>query len=227
MDNSPYRNFMIKYLRNCLFVLATFVMAASCKENSKHKEVKTDSLPTDSIPIPKLEPPVPNDSILISLTKKVLTLIKEKNYVSFAEYIHPVSGLRFSPYSYIDSVKDVRYSRDKFLAAVKNKKQKITWGSYDGSGDRIFLTPEEYFKEFVYDADFVNPEKLAANKMIGAGNSLNNLEGIYPGLPFTESYFSGFEKKYEGMDWRSLRLVFKKERDRYYLVAIIHDQWTI
>lgn len=218
---------MIKNWRNCLFVLAMFALAASCKDNSGHKEVKIDSLPTDSIPIPKQKPPEPNDSILISITKKVLTLVKEKNYVSFAEYIHPVSGLRFSPYSYIDSVKDIRLSRDKFLAAVKNKKQKITWGSYDGSGDRILLALEGYFKEFVYDADFVNPEKLATNKIIGVGNSLNNLEEIYPGLAFTESYFSGFEKKYEGMDWRSLRLVFKKEGDRYYLVAIIHDQWTI
>lgn len=202
-------------------------MAASCKDKSKQEEVKTDSLETDSISIRRQEPSVPTDSILISITKKVLTLIKEKNPTQFAEYIHPVSGIRFSPYGYIDSARDVRLTKDKFLTLVKNKRQKISWGSYDGSGESILLTLEEYLKEFVYDVDFVNPEKLATNKMIGLGNSLNNMERIYPGLPFTESNFSGFDKKYEGMDWRSLRLVFKKEGDRYYLVAIIHDQWTI
>jgi UDP-N-acetyl-2-amino-2-deoxyglucuronate dehydrogenase len=31
----------------------------------------------------------------------------------------------------------------------------------------------------------------------------------------------------EGMDWRSLRLVFEKKNDIWYLVGIIHDQWTI
>jgi (p)ppGpp synthase/HD superfamily hydrolase len=29
------------------------------------------------------------------------------------------------------------------------------------------------------------------------------------------------------MDWRSLRLVFEKKNDIWYLVGIIHDQWTI
>lgn len=218
---------MIPYWKYRLFVSALLVMVAACKDQSKQEEIKTDSLATDSIRIPKLGPPEPHDSILSFLTKKVLILIKEKNYVSFAENIHPVSGLRFSPYGYIDSSKDVRLTKDRFLSLVKNKRQKLAWGSYDGSGESILLTLEEYFKEFVYDVDFVNPEKLATNKMIGLGNSPNNLESIYPGFPFTESHFSGFDKKYEGMDWRSLRLVFKKEGDHYYLVAIIHDQWTI
>jgi len=29
------------------------------------------------------------------------------------------------------------------------------------------------------------------------------------------------------MDWRSLKLVFKKYEDRFYLVGIIHSEWTI
>jgi (p)ppGpp synthase/HD superfamily hydrolase len=29
------------------------------------------------------------------------------------------------------------------------------------------------------------------------------------------------------MDWRSLRLVFEKKDDIWYIVGIIHDQWTI
>ncbi len=218
---------MIKYLKYSLFVAALVVLVASCIDNAKQEEVKTDSLPTDSISIPKQEPSVPNDSILIVLTKKVLTAIKNKNYIQLDEIIHPVIGIRLSPYGYIDTSKAIQLTREKFLSLVNNKKQKLNWGSYDGSGETILLTLEGYFKEFVYDVDFVNPEKLATNKMIGLGNSLNNLESIYPGLPFTESHFSGFDKKYEGMDWRSIRLVFKKEGDNYYLVAIIHDQWTI
>ncbi len=63
--------------------------------------------------------------------------------------------------------------------------------------------------------------------MIGSSNSLNNLETVYNGCNFTESYFSGFDKKFEGMDWSSLRLVFKKHLDRFYLIAIVHDKWTI
>ncbi|HEV8269657.1 MAG TPA: hypothetical protein VGQ04_00050, partial [Chitinophagaceae bacterium] len=71
------------------------------------------------------------------------------------------------------------------------------------------------------------PEKRSVNKFIGAGNSLNNLEMVYKNCDFTESNFSGFDKKYEGMDWKTLRLVFKERNKRFYLIGIIHDEWTI
>jgi hypothetical protein len=29
------------------------------------------------------------------------------------------------------------------------------------------------------------------------------------------------------MDWRSLRLVFEEQGGSWYLVGIVHDQWTI
>jgi len=86
---------------------------------------------------------------------------------------------------------------------------------------------KEYIKKFVYDAKFLKPEKLSLNKTLGQGNSLDNLSVIYPGAPYTESYFSGFDKKYGGLDWRSLKFVYKPLDGRLYLIAIIHGQWTI
>ena len=88
------------------------------------------------------------------------------------------------------------------------------------------MTLNEYMQTFVYDVDFVNPEIIKVNQMIGKGNALNNLLAVYKDDDFTESHFSGFDKKYEGMDWRSLRLVYKNTAGKYYLVGIIHDQWT-
>jgi len=89
------------------------------------------------------------------------------------------------------------------------------------------MTLNDYMQKFVYDVDFVKPEKQSVNKSIGGGNSLDNLELIYKNCDFTESYFSGFEEKYGGMDWRSLRLVFKKRNGKFFLVGIVHDKWTI
>jgi hypothetical protein len=82
-------------------------------------------------------------------------------------------------------------------------------------------------QKFVYDVDFAKPEKASVDKFLGGGNSLNNLLQVYKDCHFTESYFSGFEKKYEGMDWRTLRLVFKERDKKFYLIGIVHDQWTI
>ena len=103
----------------------------------------------------------------------------------------------------------------------------ISWGKYDGTGKDILLPIDKYFDKFVYDVDFINAEQVAVNEVLGTGNSLINIRQVYPGADFTESYFSGFEEKYGGMDWRSLRLVFQFYKEQPYLVGMVHDQWTI
>jgi hypothetical protein len=134
--------------------------------------------------------------------------------------------VRFSPYSFIDVDIDVRLSEEAFIGKI-NKQEKLNWGRYDGSGDEIILTIQEYFGEFVYTADFLNAEKKSLNQVLGGGTTVNNIEEVYSDCDFMEFYFSGFEPEYEGLDWCSLRLVFQKYEGKYYLVGIIHDQWTI
>ncbi|MFT4093915.1 MAG: hypothetical protein QM640_09740 [Niabella sp.] len=174
-----------------------------------------------------LQATVNKDSVLTALTKEVFTLFKNKEYAKLDSLIHPEEGVRFSPYATVHPEEDKKFSRDTFNKLVTTgKNKKINWGSYDGSGDAILLTPEEYFRKFVYDANFVHPEKYEVNHFIGAGNSQNNLKQAYEGGNFTESYFSG-SKKNGGIDWKTVRLVFKEINGKYYLVGVVHDQWTI
>jgi hypothetical protein len=70
-------------------------------------------------------------------------------------------------------------------------------------------------------------EQIGYNTVLGHGNSLNNSFEIYKDSIIVEYYFSGLDPQYEGMDWRSLRLVFEEKDDIWYIVGIIHDQWTI
>lgn len=166
-------------------------------------------------------------SSLTKLTKEVFTIFKNKQYAKLDSLIHPEEGVRFSPYATVDFNSDKQFTREEFIDLVtKDRDKKIVWGSYDGSGDPINLTPEEYFQKFVYDANFVNPEKYAVDNFIRKGNSINNLKSIYAGSNFTESNFSG-SKKNSGIDWKSVRLVFKQINGKYYLVGVVHDQWTI
>lgn len=168
------------------------------------------------------------DSSLVDLSKKILDLIKSGEYFKLGKLFHPKDGVRFSPYGYIDTVTDIKFSQQYFMDCFSRLKPKYyLWGFADGSGDSIYLLIKDYFKRFVYDVDFANAEKLSLNTSLGHGNSPNNIEAIYPGLEYTESYFSGFEEKLSGMDWRALRLVFKEYEGKNYLVAIIHDEWTI
>jgi len=167
-----------------------------------------------------------NDTAILVLTKQILTMLKNKKYKMLSEFIHPTLGLRFSPYAYIDTTTNLKFTAVNFFE--KSKLQTILkWGNYDGSGDEILLTIEKYLEKFVYSADFLNADKTSLNKMIGTGNSLNNLETIYKNCNYTESYFAGFDEKYDGMDWCCLRLVYKKYQSKNYLIAIVHDQWTI
>jgi hypothetical protein len=189
---------------------------------------KTDSLLKikniqDSIRLVKRK-----DSILLKATQTILTLLKNKNYLAFANYIHPVEGIRFSPYGFVDTVHDIKLPKQKFINQLREQGQDmIVWGEFDGTGDPIKMTLNNYMQRFVYDVDFVKPEKRSVNEFIGGGNSLNNLEAVYTNCDFTESHFSGFDKKYGGMDWRSLRLVFKVRDRKFLLVGIVHDEWTI
>jgi hypothetical protein len=41
-----------------------------------------------------------------------------------------------------------------------------------------------------------------------------------------EYHFTGFEPDYGGLDWRSLRLVFMQDGDEWFLIGIVHDEWT-
>jgi hypothetical protein len=164
------------------------------------------------------------DSSLLLLSDTILGLFKNQDLAHLASYIHPQSGIRFSPYGVTDTSKDQRFSAKELSALTSNKKT-VKWGIFEGSGEPIKLNVREYFKRFVYDVEFINAEKKSINKIIGPDSSSSNITSIYPDHEFVQFYFSGFKKQYEGMDWKSLVLVFKKENTRRYLVAVIHDQW--
>ena len=224
-----------------VFIISVCFFIVACKDKAKENKVEietddsarainrnADSLLTakhlqDSIKLRHRK-----DSVLLRLTNNILVALKNKNFSVFANYIHPVSGIRFSPYGYVDTLSHLRFSREKFIATAKDDNQEmIVWGEFDATGDPIKMTLNNYLQRFVYDVDFVKPEKRTVNDFIGTGNSLNNLSSVYKDCDFTESYFSGFKKEYAGMDWKTLRLVFKERNGKFFLVGIVHDEWTI
>ena len=166
------------------------------------------------------------DTINEVKVKFILGLIKNKKFDVLANYIHPEEGIRFSPYGFINIDKDQKFNKNDFLKLTKSNKT-IIWGNYDGSGEEIKLNWNGYYEKFIYDADFLFSEKISYNKIQSKGNSINNINQIYKNCEFVECYFSGFDNKFNGMDWVSLKLVFKKTNKKNYLLAIIHDQWTI
>lgn len=156
----------------------------------------------------------------------VLSLLKAKDFAGLSTIVHPDKGVRFTPYPHIDLQQDQVFTAGQ-VAALASDTTVYTWGSYDGSGDQIALTFSDYYQKFVYDHEFVDAELIGNNQIVSRGNTVDNVQQAYASGRFIEFYFDGFDPQYEGIDWSSLKLVFEQKDGTWYLVGVVHGQWTI
>jgi len=85
---------------------------------------------------------------------QVINALAEKDMARVADFVHPEMGVRFSPYGFVREEHQVFMPGE--LAGLVGSDQVYTWGAYDGSGDPIDLTFDDYYLEFVYSSDFTN-----------------------------------------------------------------------
>jgi len=166
------------------------------------------------------------ENIIKNKATQIINLLKEKNIEEFATYVHPTKGVRFTPYTTVSMGSDKVFTKDNMKQFFKDQIMYL-WGYYDGSGENILLKPNDYYERFVYDEDYVNAEIVSYNEVMSRNNNLENQFEIYPNSIIVEYYFSGFNPDYSGLDWKSLRIVFRKENKEWYVVGIIHNEWTI
>jgi len=166
------------------------------------------------------------EAVIKDTATKVMTALKEKDFAALAGFVHPEKGVRFTPYTYVLLENDLVFTKEEIKDFLSSQKEYL-WGYYDGSGEEIRLTSAQYYDKFIYSKDFLNAEQVGYNEVLSFGNMLENQFEVYPGAIVAEYYFSGFDPQYEGMDWQSLRLVFQQHEEAWYLVGIIHNQWTI
>ena len=174
----------------------------------------------------KSKPKISTDNFyeLKNTNQIVIKLIKTRDINALAEYVHPKKGILFSPYSDLKNNDNLVFEK-KELVKIYDKNEELVWGIYDGTGTRILLTFDDYFDKFIYDADFIEYEPNF-DSIMGTGNTLENTNSVFPYAKIVEYYIPGTEK-YGYMDWKSLRLVYEMYRGKYYLVAIVHNRWTI
>lgn len=163
---------------------------------------------------------------VISFSLDIMEMIKNNDMNALSTHVHPSKGLRFTPYTYVD-IQNNRLFTAAEVAGLNQDNTVYNWGDYDGSGFPIDLTFSDYYNEFIYDADFLNPHMIGNNLAIGSGNMIENTSTAYPNGSFVEYHFTGFDPQYAGIDWGSLTLVFEQDNGDWYLVGIIHGQWTI
>lgn len=210
-----------------VLLLTTFV-TLSCNQGDNKKTPEKPITDSNTVATPGNKTTAATDSVkLFELSQHILTLLKNKQYDSLGSFIHPVMGIRFSPTAYVDTVDQPLLSVAAYRQAIRQPKP-ATWGVYNAETDEPrLLTLPEYLDRYAYDKDYLQAPQRAFNRFLGGGNSLNNLKAVYPQADFTEYYFPGFEPKYEGLDWKTLRLVFREQDGKAWLIAVIRDEWTI
>lgn len=157
----------------------------------------------------------------------VAEALEARDLERLAELVHPETGVRFSPYAYVEPEEHVILTREDLRAAAAGAALERSWGHHDGTGQPIELTFREYLDRFVYDAPYLAQGRVSVDERQGRGNTLDNAAQVYPEARIVEYHLPGRDPRYGGMDWRSLRLVLEEREGRWYLVGVAHDEWTI
>ncbi|MGR9045812.1 MAG: hypothetical protein ACU83N_10980 [Gammaproteobacteria bacterium] len=166
------------------------------------------------------------DVEILQLARRTLQAFNTQDGKKLAALVHPQKGVRFSPSAYIDVANDVVFSRIQVETFWTDEKS-YTWGFEEGTGEPIDMTPSQYFRAYIMDRDFLNPSSISVNSDRAAGTTSNNAASVYPEATRVEYFIESSVRDVEpALDWTALRLVFERSGGDWYLVGVIHDEWT-
>lgn len=201
-----------------LFLAGLFFLSA-CSGERRSTSIRPETVAARSTSA-AVEPKLDEGTDLRARAAATIDAIHGRDATALAAYAHPTKGVRFVPYRLPDAA-DVVLDAPGVRAAFSDP-TRHTWGTYDGSGELIEGRFTDYFEQFVGDVDFRSAPHAG---LVTPPDP--ELAGAFPGAMVVEYRFDGFDPKFEGMDWRALRLVFEQENGKWWLVGVVHDQWTI
>lgn len=207
-----------------LSVFLTLTLVA-CEKSPPNVPEEKDSIKYEYTEDGIIKPEIAEE-VISETSTDVITALAQKDMDTVSNFVHPTKGVRFTPYTFVSLERDLVFTQDELKDFFHNE-QEYLWGNYDGSGEEIKLTPKRYYESFVYSADFENAKEVGYNTVLSTGNMQENQFEVYENAIIVEYYFPGFNPEYEGLDWQSLRLAFQEHEGSWYLVGIIHNQWTI
>lgn len=165
------------------------------------------------------------DEELLALSDQLISYLKEKDFASLLPYIHPEKGLTYTPYSTVGEDDCTILKYDSFRA--QGTDETCLWGFYDGSGEPIELTFEDYWDRFVWNTDYTEADTVTANQITLSGNAIENVAAAYKDCLFTEYAVKSLYGYEDGTDWSALKLVFCYYNGQWYLTGLIHGEWTV
>jgi len=156
------------------------------------------------------------------LVPKVLEALADRDFAKLASIVGE-DGLALSPYVMLDD-SDVRLSSAEVMRCATDPQMRY-WGDRDGTGDPIEASCSDYFEEFVWNADYRQADEVLFNEPRQRGNEINNNHDFAPDGIVVELHIRG-DDDMAGMNWKSLRLIFREGEQGFVLLAITRDVWT-
>lgn len=148
----------------------------------------------------------------------LLAALRSQEFEEIARLVHPEKGVRVSIDTYMNE-DDLVFTREQVRNAPSDTTRLLA-GYQDGSGFEVWKTARQLLWVGVPAGE------VGYNRIIGTGNTMNNLFEFFPGGIVVEYHSPGTEQR-EGMDWYSRRFVFEELDGTWYLVGIATDHWTI
>ena len=170
-------------------------------------------------------PSIDNQQSVVQQAIAIQQALANNDYASITKDIHPTRGVRFSMYAYVHTDKDKVFSRAQFAQYLRESKIRFTWGELDGAGETFIVPLPVYLDSWIEAKNFDNA-RITINEFESRGNMINNIKEAYPTSDIVDFYYLGSDK-YDGMDWRGMRLVFDEYQGKRYLIAIVNDRWTV
>lgn len=163
---------------------------------------------------------------VIHASRQVVEALRARAGDRLAGWVHPTKGVRFSPYAYVDVQSDRVFFREQ-IRRLWDDRTVYVWGYADGSGEPIALTAAEYCERYVLDRNYQEATSISVNADRSQGNTVNNAAQVYPQGTRVEYYIEPSPGQSAAeFGWSALRLVFEELDARWFLIGIIHDQWT-
>ncbi len=168
----------------------------------------------------------PAEQVLLARARRALRAFKQRDAASLAALTHPTKGVRFSPYGYVLVERERVLTRQQ-VRRLFTDRRRYAWGEDDATGETLKLSGRQYIARRVYDHDFLRAPQVFYNQVVFGGTTMpNNVAEAYPHAVFVTFHFPNTNPE-GAQDWTSLCLGFEEHHGKWYLVAVVHNVWTI
>jgi len=236
---------LMPHILTSLVVGTVFVGAlAGCADSAP---TTSTSGPTSNAATSDLEVSDASTAALEGAVERVLVALRDRDHATLAELVDPDEGVVFLPYSYSSYAPDVtaqivdahdRMSPEE-VGRLGTSGTTRVWGTYEGRGDPIELTVDDYWVRFVWDRDYLDAPSVAVDhsRVPSAWAGIPDVFG--PTARWVECAFpDGEDPDVGGLDWSALNLVFRETVQidpatgtvvgtTYGLIAVIHGEHEV